>query len=901
LPLSSGSKLGPYEILAPLGAGGMGEVYRARDNRLGREVALKILPAAFSGDAGRRARFEQEARAAAALNHPNIVGLFDIGSEEGGFYIVSELVSGETLEAMLERGQLPMKKLLDIAVQIADGLAAAHAARITHRDVKPANIMIGSDGRVKILDFGLAKQSAAAAFAGSDQTVTVHQTSPGMIVGTVSYMSPEQARGREVDYRSDQFSFGLILFEMVSGKRPFDRPESVQIMSAILTDDPPPLDAKVPAPLRWAIERCLAKEPADRYESTRDLFRDLRYLRDHLSEATATSAAMPAVTVATPAAAAPRRTAWRIPAAFAAGILAAVAFFAFRAGSAAPDQSSYRFTPFSFEPKGQCCQHWSPDGKSVAYSAAPGPTLQVFLRYLDSPVPVQLTHDRGNCLVRGWAADGKHILFVCDSGKANEIRSIASVGGEPDVAFTLPPGGRKAAAFSPDMRVFAMLRTGDDGRYGVWISSPPGAPIHKYSPEPFASRAAYNIPQMAFSRDGKQLLLILNDESRHEMAWLLPYPPDPSHPPQHILRTLSMAGTPTFDWMPDNRHIMISLSADSGAPQLWIADTRSEDRYALTSGTQGMVVPAVSPDGSRVIFLDDIQSRDVVSIDIANATVHRFLATERSEAMPAWAAHQPVLAYVTDRNGPSEIWLHGPGDAERPLVSASSAAQWLMGPAPSPDGGRVIYTLFDSQTGANNLWMAATAGGSPVRVTNETAAASEFPGSWSPDGAWFVYFAIHGGKSDLMKVRTSGQAAPAVLRSQIGGITPVWSPSSDWIAFGQSGEKVISPDGATTRDLGDHHVVALGFSTDGKQLYGMRPGAEKADFLAIDVATGAEKAVGSTDLENLPRSNLNPATRLSLAPDGKSFTYGTIAVKDNLWMLEGFAKRQGLLARLGFR
>ncbi len=792
MPLSTGSRLGPYEIVAPLGAGGMGEVYRARDTRLGREVALKILPAAFSGDAGRRARFEQEARAAAALNHPNIVGLFDIGSEEGGFYIVGELVSGETLEALLERGQLPMKKLLDIAVQIADGLAAAHAARITHRDIKPANIMIAADGRVKILDFGLAKQSAAAAFAGSDETVTVHQTTPGMIVGTVSHMSPEQARGREVDYRSDQFSFGLILYEMVSGKRAFDRPEAVQIMSAILTEEPAPLDPKVPAPLRWTIERCLAKEPADRYESSRDLFRDLRYLRDHLSEATATSASMPAMAAAAPAV--HRKTAWwLIPAAFATGLLAAVTFFALRSGSGAPDQSTYRFTPFSFEANGQCCQHWAPDGKAVAYSAAPSGGFQVFLRYLDSPVPVQLTHDRGNCIVRGWSPDGKHILFTCDSGKATEVRSIASVGGDSDLAFTLPGGSRKALAFSRDMRVYAALRLGEDGRYEIGISSPPGAPFRKYSPDPFATRAAYNVPQMAFSPDGKQLLLIVNGEARREEAWLMPYPSDPSHPPRRILRTLPMLGTPTFDWMPDNRHVVVSISADDGPSQLWMADSRSEERYALTSGTQARLMPSVSPDGSRIIFLDDIQSRDIVSIDIATAVVHRFIATERSEAMPAWAAHQPVLAYVTDRNGPSEIWLHGPGDAERPIVTTSNAAKWLMGPVPSPDGARVVYVLIDSETGANNLWMTAVSGGAPLRLTNEIAA-SEFPGSWSPDGAWFVYLAMHGGKSDLMKVKTSGQAAPAVLKAGVSAnVVPVWSPAGDWIAFHDPYEKLISP------------------------------------------------------------------------------------------------------------
>src|SRR5436305_1311277 len=267
MPLAAGTRLGPYEIVAPLGAGGMGEVYRARDSRLGREVALKVLPSDVSADPARRARFEQEARAAAALNHPNIVGVHDVGEHDGVFYIVSELAPGETLAALLEQGPLPVKKVLDLAVQIADGMAAAHAARITHRDLKPLNVIVTPEGRAKILDFGLAKQAALAA-SSPDETLTVQQTEPGMILGTVAYMSPEQARGKPADHRSDQFSFGVILYEMAAGRRAFEKPESVQTMAAILSDDPLPIERDIPTPLRWAIERCLAKDPADRYESS---------------------------------------------------------------------------------------------------------------------------------------------------------------------------------------------------------------------------------------------------------------------------------------------------------------------------------------------------------------------------------------------------------------------------------------------------------------------------------------------------------------------------------------------------------------------------------------------------------------------------------------------------------
>ena len=237
----------------------MGEVYKARDTRLNREVALKTLPPEWAGDAGRRSRFEQEARAVAALNHPNIVGIYDTGAEGGIAYIVSELVAGESLRPLLRRGPVPVRKLLDVAVQIADGLAAAHAAKIVHRDLKPDNIMLTPEGRVKILDFGLAKQSAIPV-AADEETLTVRQTEPGMIVGPVNYMSPEQATGKPVDPRSDQFSFGLVLYEMAAGKRAFEKKESVQTLSAILTEEPEPIAAKIPPPLRAQWQSRLSRE-----------------------------------------------------------------------------------------------------------------------------------------------------------------------------------------------------------------------------------------------------------------------------------------------------------------------------------------------------------------------------------------------------------------------------------------------------------------------------------------------------------------------------------------------------------------------------------------------------------------------------------------------------------------
>jgi len=291
MTLSAGSRLGPYEIVGPVGAGGMGEVYRARDSRLGREVAIKVLPSALGSDPERLKRFEREARSASSLNHPNIVTIYDIGSENAVSYIAMELVQGEPLRAALTDGALPVKRLLQIGAQIAEGLARAHAAGIVHRDLKPENVMVTEDGLVKILDFGLAKLTQPeGSSGGTTMAPTVSGgTEEGIILGTVGYMSPEQATGGAIDYRYDQFSFGSILYEMSTGRRPFQRASAPQTLAAIIQDEPEPIAAinpTIPAPLRWIVERCLSKSPRGRYASTEDLARELSTVRDHLSEAT---------------------------------------------------------------------------------------------------------------------------------------------------------------------------------------------------------------------------------------------------------------------------------------------------------------------------------------------------------------------------------------------------------------------------------------------------------------------------------------------------------------------------------------------------------------------------------------------------------------------------------------
>src|SRR5258708_3587460 len=264
--LSPGAKLGNFEIVELIGRGGMGEVYRAGDSRLKRDVAIKVLPAGLARDPDRIARFEREARAAGALNHPNIVAVHDIGRDDGTYWIATELVAGESLAKVIERGPLSVTKALEIATQIADGLAAAHAAGIVHRDLKPANIMAARDGRVKILDFGLALRRRT-----SQDSTTMDMTDDGTVLDTAGYMSPEQVRGEQVDHRSDLFSFGVIVYEMLGGKRAFGGASSVEVMNAILKEEPGELPASVPPAFDRIVRRCLGKDRERRFQTAADL------------------------------------------------------------------------------------------------------------------------------------------------------------------------------------------------------------------------------------------------------------------------------------------------------------------------------------------------------------------------------------------------------------------------------------------------------------------------------------------------------------------------------------------------------------------------------------------------------------------------------------------------------
>ena len=893
MPIPLGTRFGPYQVNSQLGEGGMGEVYRAHDTRLGRDVALKVLHSDVAQNAERRARFEREARAVAGLNHPNIVAIFDIGEDNGVFYFVSELVEGELLRDRIERGALPVRELLDIAVQMADGISAAHTAGITHRDLKPENVMLTRDGRVKILDFGLARQAAAPS-PTQDRTVTINETQPGTVLGTANYMSPEQVRGQAVDYRSDQFSFGVILYEMATGKQAFHRESAILTMSAVVTDEPPVMDqavqSKLPPPLRWTMNRCLAKDPSRRYESTRDLCEDLRAQREHLHESYSSGSLPPLPEVRKGGSSS---VAWKAAAAALLVVSAGLAIALIRNGGAADSMMHDHFTPFAVSSEPQSNPVWSRDGKAAAYRGVVDGHGQLFVRYLNSPVPVQLTTAGGIGSIFRWSPDSRRIFFSAinpnKGGPSGAVFSIAAVGGDPQLLMAVDSITEDV---SPDGSALAVYKPDTDGRNKMFISSPIGSPLKPYPSAKFANQSIMNAPTMRFSPDGKKLLLLLNDGTR-ERRWLLPYAG--SQEPREVLASLPQGGfTPTFSWFPDSRHIVFSHAMHTSDPtDLWMADTAGSGMRRLTSiPSTNQVNPTVSPDGKRILYQEIGSDYDIAKVSLTDGKVMRLIATGRRESMPAWAAKTGKFAYVTDRDGPYEVWMQDESGSNRPLVTpadfAPTQVNLFMNPTLTPDADRVIYTM--GEVGAKSLlYISSTSGGPPTRVTDSTGS-GEFAGSLSPDGKQLVYVEI-GGIQRIMIVKTSGEATPTVLRENTANGLPQWSPAGEWITFGDAnGWHLISPDGKTVRDLGIRNEYFLTFSRDGKKLFGMRSEGDHKVLYSLDVNgdKGSMKTIAEIGRDYTPRTNLNPGYRLSVAPDGTCGIYTIGASKSSIWLFEGF-------------
>ena len=872
MPLAPGDRLGPYEVIGPIGAGGMGEVYKARDTRLDRVVAIKVSQEAFSE------RFEREARAVAALNHPNICQLYDVGPN----YLIMEFVEG-TPVAPVDTA----RKLLDVAVQIADGLASAHAAGIIHRDLKPDNILITRDGRVKILDFGLAKIVATGA-GPADATRTV--TNAGTTMGTIAYMSPEQARGNtDLTPQSDQFSFGLVLYELAAGRRAFSRDSAAEVMTAIIREDAEPLPAAVPVQLRWIVERLLAKDAVDRYDSTRDLYRELRQIRERLTE---TTSGVQAASIA-PAAKRQERMprAWAIGGGIVIALIAGAVGWTIRPHSSVQD---YRFTPMEVSWENPGGATWSPDGQAFAYVAGTDNDRHVFVRYLNSPTPVMLTRASGHWWVAGWSPDGKRVIARDKNPQGDDplyaLFSVPVFGGDPVMIMPLKTPYPKVSA---DGKALVGLQTGEQ-KLIVYTASPVGSPMKPYAPAPFETTSYLNDPLATFAPDGRWITLLV-DVVGGRQAWKLPYPPG-SGAPERIMKNLnSLEGTPRWSWFPGGRTGVIS-SNDQGE-HLWFTGRRSGTLRRLMIGTpsEREEEPALGPDGKKLLYVQSKTDYMIVSASLADATVKRVISSGMHAAMPAWARTRPEFVYSSVRSGGSALWMRGEG-WDRPIVTKemfpTGATDGFITPALSPNADRVVYSRIDNDQHIQS-WISSVSGGPPVRLTNGNGKnVFEVGGSWSPDGGRIVYWSFAERKPVLMLVNTSGEATPTLLREHVDGSLPQWSPDGEWIAYQDESDawSIVSPDGQTVRSFGEPKTIQMTFSPDSKLLYGIREETDRCVLYSIDIATKQEKTIGEFSTDFTPRSGTNPGIQITVAPDGKSILFPALRASGSLWMLEGFER-----------
>ena len=881
--------LGPYDVVGLLGAGGMGQVYRARDPRLKRDVAIKVLARAGT-DPARRQRFTDEAQAASALNHPNILTVYDVGVHEDTPYIVSEIVEGSSVRELLARAPLPVGDVLDLGMQMADGLAAAHQAGIVHRDFKPENVMVTRDGRVKILDFGLALVGLHEdGTSGFDDTIAadVTLTANGVIVGTVPYMSPEQARGSKVDYRTDQFSLGVTLYEMLTGRRAFKAETAAQIIAAILDVEPEPiakLNPRVPAPLRWTVERCLAKDPRRRYDATGDLARELRTLRERLSEFTS------AIDVVAPPA--PRRRPGVLVAIAGAAAVAAIGLLAVaaRGGTDAP-LDRYRYTPFATDAGYQGTPAWSPDGKTLAYVADVDGVLQVFQKRIGSPSRTQVTHGHFDCRDPFWSTDGTRLYYVSLARDRDGLWSISAAGGDAEIVLE----DVSAASLSPDGKTLALFRNPVEGESKLFVSSPPGAPPVPYPARSF-DRTGMTRGTIHFSPDGSRLGAWVVP-GQHPEFWVLPTDGSPAYtvpPPASDLPDLAVM----FSWLPDSRRIVSAMAHPRPGAHLWLTDTSRGASRLLTTSAGIESDPAVSPDGLTLALSDQQADYDLYRFSIDRPIPSIELATSRSEMDPAWSASGAVMAFTTDRSGREEIWLRSQrGDFERPLVTpgdfAPSETLLLSAPAIASDGERVAYDRVGPE--GDRIWITSVAGGPPVRLTTDDHP-QDSP-SWSPDGAWVAY--DQGTPTSLCKMRVGARTPPeAITTDNMPYAAPQWSPDGAWIAYnGHSGLSLVSPDGKSTRVLREQTWLGFAWSVDSQRLIGIRQSddATHLTFTSVDVRSGVERVLGANVMP-LPISSqpLRGFTRVSAT----TFLAGIVKVRSNLWLLNGFQPVPSLWERL---
>jgi serine/threonine protein kinase len=757
---------GRYEILDQIGAGGMGEVYRARDTQLNREVAVKILPAPLATDTAALARFEREARAVAALSHPHILAIHDFGTSDGIAFAVTELLEGETLASRLAHGPLPVRKAIEIGTQVASGLAAAHARDIVHRDLKPANLFITKDGQVKILDFGLAKQSGPAP-AGADATQPL--TDRGSILGTPGYMSPEQVRGETGDHRSDLFSFGVVLYEMLAGERPFKGDTAVEIMSAVLRQDPPDTltqSASIPPGLARVVNRCLEKRPEERFQSAQDL----GFALDNSSSTSIRAGAVLEAPLR-------RVRRWLLPVV---GVAIGLAGGMTLRGSPPKTESqAVKVSPVTFSGN-----DWSPtaspDGRMLAFTSDRDGIPRIWLKQLHGGGEEALTE--GDDDLPRFSRDGNNLLFVRDEGEQLSIYRIALVGGHARKLVH----DSYSADWSPDGARIAFLRGGRDSESVVTLVGI--ADVRTGDERTIATLADQFVYGIRWSPDGSTLVATQGSYTGNiaglqklrfiaaETGEIWTAAPDSSIGP-----------ISTASWLSQNdlllcqsSNLLGSLSNPADHVLRFHVPSRKfetlfwvRDQFPAIGGQ----VPVVEPLASGSVLYDEFSIRQNLHLGTIDGTGSGSMLTRgRSrDRQPAFSPDGTQIIFSSNRSGQLDLWTMTLATGEVRPVTDDAAADW--DPAFTPDGRSILWS--SDRSGHLEIWM-ANADGSGARRVSDDGLDAENP-TMTRDGDWVVYFTSNPQKMGLWKIHPDGSGASQLIAAP--GNIPDVSPDGRYAAF----------------------------------------------------------------------------------------------------------------------
>jgi Tol biopolymer transport system component len=857
MPLTSGSRLGPYEILSAIGAGGMGEVYRAKDPRLGRDVAIKVLPSSFSADADRLRRFEQEAKAAGVLNHPNVTAVYDIGQHDGAPYVVQELLEGETLRSVLAGGKLSIRKAIDYSLQIVHGLAAAHEKGIVHRDLKPENIFVTNDGRVKILDFGLAKLTHTEERGQVTSLPTATQgTEPGVVMGTLGYMSPEQVRGKPADARSDIFSFGAILYEMLSGRRAFHGDSAADTMSAILKEDPPDLSVtnqNVPPGLERIVRHCLEKNPEQRFHSAHDVAFDLESLSDRSSP----SAALQARPGAGSRHASLRP--WLGGALLGALVAGTLVFLMLH--KTAPPAASYN--QLTFRRGTIWSARFGPDGKSVLYSAAwDGEPVEIFVSSPGTPESRSLGLPGAELLAvspSGEVAANLESRVLGEFQRAGTLARLSSTGsGAPrrvldDVQF---------ADWSPDGKEFAIVRA-ENGKIQLqypagkilfetqgWIGTP------RVSPK--GDRVAF-IDHPVGGDDGGSVAVVDLAGKKATISSVFG----------------SIQG---LAWSRDGSEIWFTAGVANRALYAVTPDGRQRQRI-VTSVTGSLTLQDISREG-RVLMMDE-QRRLGLAAFPPGAQKERDLSwLDWSRPAGLSADGRFVLIYESGAGGGPGYSAYLRGTDGSPAVRLGEGQSLGL----SPDGKWAV-TLLDKLTNPHLILYPTGAGQPrPLPLGDLLPRGARF----FPDNRHILVGALPKGQKIRLYVTDLDGAKPRPVSPE-GFITPVISPDGTrilarsidgkaWIISLQGGEPTLVPE------IAEADTVA-GWTAEGRGLYVQRGVALPARIERFDFATRRFepwKQIMPGDAAGVVR-----ISSVFVSPDGSFYVYAYSRAISNLYLVEG--------------